>query len=201
MKSWLLLCPALLASCVTVTKVNGPDGEQASLIRCPSSESCLQKATEVCPEGYVIRTTGTNVSGFMGPNGGQVSSSKEMLISCKSDLAPAPAGALTGGESPTTNLQTCQAASRLADEFGAYWARTRPTAKLLDTRPDPADFVATCSAMPPNVQRCMHARYRAANARPCDAALQRLDPPTRAKIDALFFEESRTPPASPGTTI
>jgi uncharacterized protein (UPF0548 family) len=77
-----LLLSLAATACVSVSPVRGPDGETAQLIRCGRTEACFEKASEVCPEGYAIRSQGSSVDGA----DGNVSSTTEVLVSCKNDI-------------------------------------------------------------------------------------------------------------------
>jgi hypothetical protein len=56
----VFLCAALLAGCVTVNEVKGPDGKPALAVKCGDATACYKKAGELCPDGYdfVNSTTG-----------------------------------------------------------------------------------------------------------------------------------------------
>jgi hypothetical protein len=176
---------ASLPACVTVTPVTGPDGETAQLIKCPQTERCYERAAELCPDGYVVRSGGTSVSGSVNGGSGYVQSTSEILVSCKSDLPATSAAAAATANSDDARL--CEAAYAFVDGFAAYWVRIS-RGKLLDEKASKRDFTTMCRAMPENVQRCMHEKYRAAHAQACDAVLVRLEPTARAKVDSLFLQ-------------
>lgn len=187
----VLFAPSLIA-CVAVTQVRGPDGETAHLIKCANTESCYEKANELCPEGYAIRSNGSSVNGFVGRGGGSVSSTSEVLVSCKNDLPAATTPTAAGTGEYREDARTCDAAYAFVDGFAAYWVRTS-SGKLLDEKISKRDFATTCRALPENVQRCMHEKYREAHVQACEAVLARLDTPTRQKLDSLFLEAPLKP--------
>lgn len=51
-----LIVVATLSGCATSRQINGPNGKPAHSIRCGAAmaDSCLEKAGEVCPSGYVV---------------------------------------------------------------------------------------------------------------------------------------------------
>jgi hypothetical protein len=158
---------ALVVGCVPSSRtVKGPDGEDAYVIRCPTGEGCYEEAASVCPGGYVLRSA-------VGAH--------TLLVSCTADLpAPPPVHEARADE------RVCEAASNYTKETAAYWGE-HFEGKLLSELPGTTDFVAVCRDMPDNVQRCMHAKYRAVHGQACDAVLSRLDPYHRNKVDGLFF--------------
>jgi len=89
---------ALLAGCVSVSEVKGPDGKPALAVKCADATVCYQKAGELCPNGYdfVNSSTGTVVSGVNGiVTSGNVTT---ILVECKTPVAttapqPAPTAA------------------------------------------------------------------------------------------------------------
>jgi hypothetical protein len=177
-----------LVACVSVTPVRGPDGETAHLIKCPTTDACYERAAEICPEGYVIRSNGSTVSGSVAGGSGVVSSTSEVLVSCKNDM-PVAGRQPAAGPTPEDrdDARTCDAAYAIVDGFAAYWVRAS-NGKLLDEKTSKRDFVTTCRAMPENVQRCLHEKYRVAHAQACEAVLARLEPSNRRKIDSLFLQ-------------
>lgn len=65
----ILFLSALLSGCATDTIINGPDGTPVHSIRCGAAvpDKCLEKAGEVCPNGYVVlSTTGSKYLGQFG---------------------------------------------------------------------------------------------------------------------------------------
>jgi hypothetical protein len=159
------IAPLVTACAASSYQVTGPDGEPAHSIQCPAGD-CYEKATEVCPSGYVHRSgTGT----------------RRMLISCKDDLPSVPPA-----HEGRADERVCEAASKYTKEMAGYWGE-HYEGKLLHELPDTTDFVAVCREMPDNVQRCMHAKYREVHGEACDAVLSRLDPYHRNKVDGLFF--------------
>jgi hypothetical protein len=181
------------SACVTVTPVRGPDGETAHLIKCTRTEGCYERAAELCPDGYVVRTGGSVVSGSVSGGSGYVQSTSEVLVSCKGDL-PAPTPGASPRAASIDERRLCDAAYGFIDGFAAYWARASQ-GKPLDEKVSREDFVATCRLMPENVQRCMHDKYRTAHAQACDAVLLRLAPDAHSKVDALFLQAHM--PAAP----
>ena len=159
----------------TVASVSGPDGEAALAIRCSSAAKCYERANRLCPSGYVIRDSGTTVSGV----GGRVSSGKSLLVSCKSDLAER--------EEPSAEERKCEVAYRQAPDFADYFASLSPHGKRLSELPTKDDFVAICTHLPGNVRRCLQDKYREEHKEACDAVLTRLEPRDRNRIDGLFF--------------
>ena len=165
--------------------VRGPDGETAQLIRCGQTEACLEKASEVCPDGYAIRSQGSSVSGV----DGNVSSSTEVLVSCKNDMPASPSAMTTAPMSYREDTGTCDAAYAFVDGFAAYWVHAS-NGRPLDEKTSQRDFVTTCRALPERAQRCVHDKYREAHVQACEAVLTRLDPTSRRQLDALFLEAS-----------
>ena len=47
-----LLGLAILAGCVSVNEVKGPDGKPAFAVGCGRATACYKKAGELCPDGY-----------------------------------------------------------------------------------------------------------------------------------------------------
>ena len=186
LRSILASSAVLVAACVRVTDVPGPDGETAHLIACRTSSDCYERATEVCGGGeYVIRSNGSTTNGA----GGAVYSSTEILVSCKSDLKSVPQ------EQPAeANLNICSAASHIEGEFATYWVDRTPGSKRLDDLPSLKDFIDVCAKMPDRVQRCLHEHWRQSHAQTCEAVLSRLDAGQRREVDALFLVAP--PPAS-----
>jgi hypothetical protein len=70
MKRHLLLATALILSgCATSRQIVGPDGTPAHAIRCGAAvaDACLEKAGELCPNGYdVLNAQGSRYLGQMG---------------------------------------------------------------------------------------------------------------------------------------
>ena len=169
-------------SCVHVTDVRGPDGEPAHLITCTgATHDCYDKATELCPGGYEIRSSDTR-------RNGPSSSFLEVLVSCKADMPSEPEVVATPVAPQPEAPRVCEAASTHLPAFAHYWASHAKDAEPLDDLPRPQDFVTVCHAMAENVQLCMHATYRSAHVDRCDAVLLRLDAATRAKVDGLFLK-------------
>jgi hypothetical protein len=80
---------ALLAACVQVHEVKGPDGKTALALKCGDATKCYQKAGELCPDGYdFVDKNNANVVG--GANGyvygGSVTT---LLVECKTPATPA----------------------------------------------------------------------------------------------------------------
>ena len=177
----------LLAACVHVENVPGPDGEEAHLIRCSSSAKCFETAAAICNgANYVLRSDRSLTT--------RSTASTEILISCKSDLRAAPR------PKRATESDVCDEASADAVDFAIYWAAHAPHARALLEMPKPKDFGALCVAMPEAAQRCVRTSYRTAHAASCDAVLLRLDPSPRNKVDAMFLEAPKSQaPASDGT--
>ena len=86
----------LLAACVHVENVPGPDGETAHLIRCSSSAKCFELASDICGgASYVLRSDNA-VSYSALTARSAPSSSTEILVSCKDDLRAASAEHVSG---------------------------------------------------------------------------------------------------------
>jgi hypothetical protein len=183
-----LFAPLLLTACTTVSRIRGPANEPAYVVRCSQSESCFAKATELCPDGYTLQTSGKNTSGYVIRGNGSVSTRTEIMFSCEADM-PAPAsGKSKAATAPREDTLVCEAAFGRAMELGAYWAKSTPGSHLLDEPPTKPDFVAVCREMPEHVRRCLHSKYREAHEKSCDAVLMRLDSYHRAKIDGLYLQ-------------
>jgi hypothetical protein len=182
----------------TSTVVRGPDGEQAHSISCEAAPDCYEKATKICDGGYVIRES--HGLAQLGANSAPLGDRVEMLVSCKSDLPAETDSAASDRE----DTHVCQAASNFRKDFGAYWA-IKTGGSLLEEPASARDFVVTCQSMAENIQRCLHAPYRRAHEKTCDALLLRLDPPSRNRLDALFLQAPDTPvappPRPPGTAL
>jgi hypothetical protein len=75
---------ALLAGCVTVHEVKGPDGKTALAVQCPDALACYKKAGELCPDGYNL--VGNNSENHVGSsNYGTIYSSTTttLVVECK----------------------------------------------------------------------------------------------------------------------
>jgi hypothetical protein len=179
-----------LAACGTsVHHVRGPDGEVAHVIRCHYAEDCYKEAAKLClPGGYLIRTNGGNVNGALFRGSGHISSTQDIVVSCRDDLPEEPEAAPREPTAAEEAKATCEEAFGRASELAVYWARMSPGAKLLDEPPARRDFVAVCKDMPENVRRCLSSKHRDAHVDSCDAVLTRLDADHRAKIDGLFLQ-------------
>ena len=100
----IVIALAALLGCATSKKINGPNGQPAHSIRCGAArpDTCLEKAGEVCPDGYlVLNSKGSqflgqfgsgSVNGAWGTLGGSVHGSSTsiplispniMLVECK----------------------------------------------------------------------------------------------------------------------
>ena len=124
-------------------------------------------------------------------SGGPRRTGAEVVVSCKSDLSDPTPTTSAQVETQREDTRTCEAGARFAADFGSYWV-AHATGKPLASPPRHDDFVAVCRAMPDNVQRCLHAEYRNANADACDAVLQRLGVAERARIDGLYLQAPLT---------
>jgi len=51
--------------------------------------------------------------------------------------------------------------------------------------PERSKFVAECSKLPPEVQKCLDVNYALAHMAECDAAQQKLDPETKARLKSM----------------
>jgi len=192
---------ALLVACVNVEDVPGPDGETAHVIHCGETSGCYEKARDVCPDGYTLRSSGSHgANAVAAGNVAFAHSSTELVVSCDADIpshasSPPPAAA-QGVSSDREDARVCEAAYVHAGDFATYWASRSPGSKRLDELPERRDFVVTCRAMPEPIQRCMHDLYRQAHVQQCEAMLSRLDPSPRARIDGLFLV-AQAPPSPP----
>ncbi len=176
---------AMLAACVHDTNVRGPDGERAHSITCSNPDQCYRRAAELCAGGYVIRTSGGTVTGTSYKGTGSISSSTNLLVSCKSDLLDEPSP--PAAEKPEDE-RMCELAHRQASDFADYFASLSAHGKRLDELPTRRAFVAVCRKLPENVQSCLHDKYREEHRKACDAVLTRLEARDRDRIDGLFFE-------------
>jgi len=168
--------------------VRGPDGELALSITCSNPDQCYERAARMCPEGYVIRTTGGSVTGTSYKGTGIVSSTSNLLVSCKHDLPSDPPP-----EKPE-DQRMCELAYRQASDFAGYFAALTPHGKRLDELPTRRAFVSVCRKLPESVQSCLHDKYREEHAKACDAVLTRLEDRDRDQIDGLFFEATTARP-------
>lgn len=203
-RAFLFLFLTPLVACVHVEDVPGPNGETAHLIQCRETAACYEKANDLCPGGYTLRSNDTKVNGSFVNGAGGVSSSTEILVSCDADLPShnAAAAAPPGVDSDRDDVRVCEAAYAYVGDFATYWVARTPGAKRLDELPQKRDFVVTCRAMSEPVQRCMHDKYRQAHAQACEAMLSRLDASPHARVDALFLAapQATAPAASPPDT-
>jgi hypothetical protein len=157
--------------CVTVTPVAGPNGEEAQLIKCSSTEDCYDKAQEVCAGStYQLVESGNRSATGVTGNGVVVSSSwHEMVIHCG-----APAGASTTAAAasdaadpkPTEDAPTNAAGFT----FGKSLEETKSlcTGSSFDWKEGHASYV--CSGTPVNTGLNAHARLSF-----CDDELCRID--------------------------
>lgn len=100
----LYLIATVLTGCATAKQITGPNGTPAYSIRCGAAapDACLEKAGEVCPNGYVVLNAqgskylgqfgSGSVSGQLNQMGGGVAGStistplitpNTLLIECK----------------------------------------------------------------------------------------------------------------------
>lgn len=190
----------VLAACVHVDDVQGPHGEPSHRIRCSESADCFHEASKTCPDGYRIRT---------GKSHGT-----ELVVTCAKDVPaneddPIP----TVAADPTQkapredshswdHAPVCEAAYKDVEGLAGYWADSSPGWKRLDALPAQADFVRTCDAMPEEVQRCLHDKYRVAHDASCAKTFTTMPTRLRDRIDKLFLDpvKSRQPrlPRAPG---
>ena len=74
---------ALLAGCVQVHEVKGPDGKTALALKCGDATSCYQKAGELCPDGYDF-VDKNNANVIVPVNGSVVGGTETTLVvECK----------------------------------------------------------------------------------------------------------------------
>jgi hypothetical protein len=84
----VFLCAALLAGCVTVNEVKGPDGKPALAVKCGDATACYKKAGELCPDGYDFVNSSTGTVIVPTGQGGSIGSPQTtILVECKA--APA----------------------------------------------------------------------------------------------------------------
>jgi len=78
-----LLGLAILAGCVQVHEVKGPDGKTALALKCGDATACYKKAGELCPVGYEFMEK--NSANFVGGANGYVygGSQTTLLVECK----------------------------------------------------------------------------------------------------------------------
>jgi hypothetical protein len=74
---------ALLAGCVSVNEVKGPDGKPALAVKCGDATACYKKAGELCPDGYDF--VGNNSENFVGGTQGSVygGTMTTLVVECK----------------------------------------------------------------------------------------------------------------------
>jgi hypothetical protein len=74
---------ALLAGCVQVHEVKGPDGKTALAVKCGDATACYKKAGELCPDGYDL--VGNNNQNFVYGSQGSVygGSQTTLVVECK----------------------------------------------------------------------------------------------------------------------
>ena len=70
---------ALLAGCVAVHEVKGPDGKTALAVKCGDPTACYKKAGELCPDGYDF-VDKNNANFVYGNYGG---SETTLVVECK----------------------------------------------------------------------------------------------------------------------
>jgi len=197
------LAAVALAACgASSTPVRGPDGEEAHVISCREAAACYEQAAKICGGDYVIREShGITSKDTLG------AARVEVLVSCKADLPSSAESTSASTSSPAPSdredSHVCQAAAKVREDFGRYWA-SRAGGVLLDEPPTPRDFIVTCQSMPETVQRCMHDKYRRAHRQACTALLERLDVASKNKIDALYLQvptEPQPQTTAPGTSL
>jgi hypothetical protein len=75
---------ALLAGCVQVHEVKGPDGKPALALKCGDATACYQKAGELCPNGYDFVNSSTGTVIVPTANGGSIGAPQTtVLVECK----------------------------------------------------------------------------------------------------------------------
>jgi hypothetical protein len=197
------LAPLLaLAACVESTPIaTGPEGVPAHSITCHiSKEDCYAKASELCPEGYVLNDSASLAVVYSGnaSSGAMLgvpgSYRGELLVTCKSAL-PAPAA-----PEGRADAQTCEAAERYSADFGEFWQKWRAStvhAAPQEEKVDREAFLEVCREMSPSLQRCMHERYRAAHPKPCKSLFASVAAEKRTRIDGLFFDLDEAAPREP----
>ncbi len=84
----IVLMSALISSCAKSKMINLPNGNKGYSITCNGTavaiSKCMEKAGEVCPNGYNEITSHNNRGIMTGFNNEQIATSqKGMLIECK----------------------------------------------------------------------------------------------------------------------
>jgi hypothetical protein len=74
---------ALLAGCVSVNEVRGPDGKTALAVGCERATACYKKAGELCPNGYDL--VGNSSGSYVGGTNGSVygGTTTTLVVECK----------------------------------------------------------------------------------------------------------------------
>jgi hypothetical protein len=74
---------ALLAGCVSVDEVKGPDGKPALALKCEDATACYKKAGELCPDRYDL--VGNNSQNYVGGTNGSVygGTTTTLAVECK----------------------------------------------------------------------------------------------------------------------
>jgi hypothetical protein len=94
MRALLLSILAILAGCAGAHahQVTGPDGENNWFsITCRRSHgNCYEKASDVCPDGYIVADSSGHEGMYVNANAGYAVSTYngEMLIKCKGEPYP-----------------------------------------------------------------------------------------------------------------
>jgi hypothetical protein len=78
----------LLAGCTSATPIYDGQGQPALLISCDGMaqplSNCYERATEECPQGYVLLDQQNTTQGFVaGPYGASAMNHKSIAVRCK----------------------------------------------------------------------------------------------------------------------
>ncbi|MEM9692142.1 MAG: hypothetical protein AAGA56_06340 [Myxococcota bacterium] len=76
----------LLAACVTVERVPGPDGREALLIRCSDEADCMRRAADECGGKYELIKSGSDT--WVQGNARHTMSSTEHSLTVQCPNAP-----------------------------------------------------------------------------------------------------------------
>jgi hypothetical protein len=191
--SWVVL----LAGCVSVTHVRGPDGTDTWFsVACSGPRTgCYEAAAEQCPEGYIIAdsasTSSTFITGSHGSVTGFSTNEGNLLIQCKTDRPSRSVQREEAQEAalaPVRDTTRCQQAYRHVEELAARWAewfQGEAAAKA----PKPSAFERVCMALDEDMQLCLTSSYASGHGDACLAKFEALPDQTRKQLDALLLRE------------